>query len=109
DLPVWLPSVSACAPAPIRKIAGPGVAVDVLPNGIDNSAWRVTPAPRDLDHVTLVSVMRLAPRKRPLHLLQLIRRVREQLPAGRTIEMVIIGEGPERASLETYMERHDLT
>jgi glycosyltransferase involved in cell wall biosynthesis len=53
--------------------------------------------------------MRLAPRKRPLHLLKMIRRVREQLPAGRTIEVVIIGEGPERASLETYMERHDLT
>ncbi|MGZ4784905.1 MAG: glycosyltransferase family 4 protein [Acidimicrobiales bacterium] len=108
DWPVVLSSVSDVAAAPIRKIAGPGVAVEVLPNGIDNEAWRVTPVPRDLDHVTLVSVMRLAPRKRPLHLLKMIRRVREQLPAGRTIELVIVGEGPERASLEKYLERHDL-
>ena len=109
DWPVVLSSVSDVAAAPIRKIAGPGVAVEVLPNGIDNDAWRVTPVPRDLDHVTLVSVMRLAPRKRPRHLLKMIRQVREQLPAGRTIELVIIGEGPERASLEKYMARHDLT
>jgi glycosyltransferase involved in cell wall biosynthesis len=108
DWPVVLSSVSDVAAAPIRKIAGPGVAVEVLPNGIDNHAWQVTPVPRDLDHVTLVSVMRLAPRKRPLHLLKMIRKVREQLPVGRSIELVVIGEGPERASLEKYLERHDL-
>ena len=108
DWPVVLSSVSDVAAAPIRKIAGPGVAVEVLPNGIDNDAWRVTPVPRDLAHVTMVSVMRLAPRKRPMHLLKMIRRVREQLPTGCTIELVIIGEGPERASLEKYMVRHDL-
>ena len=108
DWPVVLSSVSDVAAAPIRKIAGPGVAVEVLPNGIDNASWRVTPVPRDLDHVTLVSVMRLAPRKRPQHLLKMIRRVREQLPVGRSIKLVIVGEGPERASLEKYIEHHDL-
>jgi glycosyltransferase involved in cell wall biosynthesis len=108
DWPVVLSAVSDVAAAPIRKIAGPGVTVEVLPNGIDNHAWAVVPVPRDLDRVTLVSVMRLAPRKRPLHLLKMVRQVREQLPAGRSVELVIVGEGPERASLEKYIARHDL-
>ena len=43
---VWS-AVSERAAAAVRRIAGPGVAVEVLPNGIDNDAWRRQPAPRD--------------------------------------------------------------
>ena len=108
EWPVVLSAVSDVAAAPIRRLAGPGVEVDILPNGIDTAAWCVTPVPRDLDVITIVSVMRLAPRKRPLHLLKMIRRVREQLPSHQRLRVVIIGEGPERASLEKYLDRHDL-
>ena len=107
--PVVLSSVSDVAAAPIRRIAGPDVAVAVIPNGIDNDAWTVTPLPRDASTVTLVSVMRLAPRKRPMHLLKMVRQVCEQLPAGIRLRLVIIGEGPERSSMEQYLARHDLT
>ena len=107
--PVVLSAVSDVAAAPIRRIAGPEVDVAVIPNGIDNDAWRVTPVPRDAGSVTLVSVMRLAPRKRPMHLLRMVRQVREQLPVGIRLRLVIIGEGPERASMESYMARHELT
>jgi len=108
EWPVVLSSVSDVAAAPIRRIAGPEVAVAVIPNGIDNDAWRVTPLPRDASTVTLVSVMRLAPRKRPLHLLKMVRQVCEQLPSGLRLRVVIIGEGPERSSMEKYLARHDL-
>ena len=59
--------------------------------------------------MTIVSVMRLAPRKRPRHLLKMIARVRDQLPVDVRLRVVIIGEGPERASLEKYLRAHDLT
>jgi glycosyltransferase involved in cell wall biosynthesis len=108
DWPAVFSSVSDVAAAPIRKIGGPGLEVDVLPNGIDHAAWRVTPLPRDVDHVTIVSVMRLAPRKRPMHLLKMMRQVGEQLPPRLRVRLVVIGEGPERGSLEKYVERHDL-
>ena len=107
--PVVFSSVSDVAAAPIRKIGGPGLDVEVLPNGIDHAAWKVTPLPRDIDHITLVSVMRLAPRKRPLHLLKMMRQVRDQAPERTRLRLVIVGEGPERSSLEKYLARHDLT
>jgi glycosyltransferase involved in cell wall biosynthesis len=64
---------------------------------------------RDAGTVTLVSVMRLAPRKRPMHLLKMVRQVREQLPPGIRLRLVVVGEGPERSSMEAYVARHELT
>jgi glycosyltransferase involved in cell wall biosynthesis len=83
--------------------------VIVLPNGIDNEAWAIEPAPRDPSVVTLVSVMRLAPRKRPMQLLKMIRRVVGRLRADTTLRVVIIGEGPERPQLEKFLRTNDLT
>jgi glycosyltransferase involved in cell wall biosynthesis len=106
--PVVFSAVSDVAAAPIHRIARKGVDVTILPNGIDNDTWRVTPAPRDASVVTLVAVMRLAPRKRPLHLLKMVKRVHEQAPPGTRVRALIIGEGPERTSLEKYIEANHL-
>jgi glycosyltransferase involved in cell wall biosynthesis len=104
--PVVFSAVSDVAAAPIHRISRRAVRVAILPNGIDNDAWRVAPAPRDASVVTLISVMRLAPRKRPGHLLRMIERVHHQVPPGVRLRAVIIGEGPERAKLEkTVAER----
>jgi len=107
--PVVLSAVSDVAAQPIRRIVGPDRAVMVLPNGIDNAAWRVDPVERDPSVVTLVSVMRLAPRKRPLQLLKMIRRVVARLGGEITLRVVIIGEGPERAQLEKFLRSNGLT
>jgi glycosyltransferase involved in cell wall biosynthesis len=107
--PVVLSAVSDVAAAPIRKIGGPGLDVAVVPNGIENAAWVVTPVPRDAGTVTIVSVMRLAPRKRPRHLLKMIAQVREQMPSDIRLRVVVIGEGPERRSLEKFLQSHDLS
>ena len=105
-----LSAVSGVAATPIRRIVGDARDVIVLPNGIDNTVWHVAhPDPRaDEGTITIVSVMRLAPRKRPLHLLKMIKKVRERIAPETHLKVVIIGDGPERASLERYIRAHDL-
>lgn len=107
--PVVLSAVSDVAAEPIRRIAGPDRPVVVLPNGIDDAAWRIAPAERDPSTVTLVSVMRLAPRKRPLHLLRMVAGVHAALPSGLRLRVVIIGDGPERPQLEKFIRSNGLT
>jgi glycosyltransferase involved in cell wall biosynthesis len=101
-------AVSGVAAAPIRRIVGAERDVVVLPNGIDNATWEVARSPRDDNVITIVSVMRLAPRKRPLHLLKMIKKVRERLSSDSRFRVLIIGDGPERASLERYLRVNDL-
>ncbi len=103
-----LSAVSEVAAAPIRRIA-PHREVMILPNGIDNAAWVVEPAPRDDDQIIIVSVMRLAPRKRPLHLLKMFKRVRERVPADIDVRLLVVGEGPERKSMEKYLAAQGLS
>jgi glycosyltransferase involved in cell wall biosynthesis len=106
--PVVFSAVSDVAAAPIHRIARRGVKVAILPNGIDNDEWCVTPAPRDASVVTIVAVMRLAPRKRPGHLVRMIERVHEQAPPGTSVRAVIIGDGPERPTIEKYLAERNL-
>jgi glycosyltransferase involved in cell wall biosynthesis len=105
-----LSAVSGVAAAPIRRIVGDERDVIVLPNGIDNTAWevdRTKPDDADDNSITIVSVMRLAPRKRPLHLLKMIKKVRERISRDTQLKVVIIGDGPERASLERYVRSQE--
>jgi glycosyltransferase involved in cell wall biosynthesis len=107
DWPVVLSAVSEVAARPIQKIARHRDVL-VLPNGIDDAAWDVAPIAHDPRDVTIVGVMRLAPRKRPLHLLRMMRRLRERVPSDIRLSLRIIGDGPERGSLEKYIARHGL-
>jgi glycosyltransferase involved in cell wall biosynthesis len=107
-----LSAVSEVAAAPVRRIADAHRDVIVLPNGIDNEAWQVE-RPESIDDdadraLTIVSVMRLAPRKRPLQLLKMVRKVREQVGTGTPFRVVIVGDGPECSSLERYLRAHEL-
>jgi len=106
--PVVWSAVSDAAARPIRRVMGPATPVAVLPNGIDPLRWQVDPAPRDAREVHVVSVMRLAPRKRPMRLLRMFRRVRELVADDVRIRLTVVGEGPERASLERFVRRHDM-
>jgi glycosyltransferase involved in cell wall biosynthesis len=83
--------------------------VSVLPNGIDPERWDVTPVAREADDVLVVGVMRLAMRKRPKHLLRMLRDARRQIPADIRLRAVIVGEGPARPALERYLRRHGMT
>jgi glycosyltransferase involved in cell wall biosynthesis len=107
--PVVLTAVSDVAAVPIRRVVGPGVPVGVLPNGIDADIWQVQVEERDPDDVVLVSVMRLAPRKRPLPLLRMLRRVRELVPARVRLRAVLVGDGPQRRAMERMLVRDGMT
>lgn len=110
--PVAWSAVSGAAAETFRRSLR-GVDVDVLPNAIDVAAWRRPslpsgPATHEPDRpVTLVSVMRLMPRKRPLHLLRMLRRVRALTP-GHDVRLVVVGDGPLRGRMERYLRRHGL-
>jgi glycosyltransferase involved in cell wall biosynthesis len=108
--PVVLSAVSDVAAEPIRRIAGGRSSVTILPNGIDVDTWRVEPSPRDPAVFTVVAVQRLAPRKRPLHLLRILRQVRDRLAqaGGPQLRVLLIGDGGERGRLERYVRTHGL-
>lgn len=105
--PVHWSAVSDVAAEPLRRMLGPDVAVDVLPNAVDPGFWKVDAAPPDL--ATIVSVMRLARIKRPLPLARMLRQVRDDIPAGLPLRAVIIGEGPQRAALQRYLDRNRMS
>ena len=107
--PVVLSAVSDVALGPVRRIAADGATVVVLPNGIENDTWTIEPAERDPSVVTLVSVMRLAPRKRPMHLLRMIKDVRDRTPRSIDVRLVVIGDGPELPQMEKYVRENGLT
>jgi glycosyltransferase involved in cell wall biosynthesis len=106
--PAVFTAVSDVAARPVRSVLRGRAEVGVLPNGIDAGAWRVDPVPGPASEVLLVSAMRLAPRKRPLPLLRVLDDVRRRVPPSVTLRAVIAGEGPQRAALERYRNRHGL-
>lgn len=86
-----------------------GVEVSRLPNAVDVAGWRLprhaAPSPAG-DPVTLVSVMRLVRRKRPVQLVRMFAQVRRL--TGRDVRLVIVGDGPRRAQVERVVRRHGL-
>ncbi len=107
DLPVQWTAVSTVAAHAVHRML-PGHDVITLPNGIDPSVWRVPARPTDPQRLQIVSVMRLMPRKRPMHLLRILVDIRRRLPQSIALRAVIIGEGPEQAAMERFMDRHHL-
>jgi glycosyltransferase involved in cell wall biosynthesis len=57
--------------------------------------------------VTIISVMRLMPRKRPLQLVKMFEEVRE-LTSGDDVRLVVVGDGPLRHRIERYVKRRGL-
>ncbi len=100
-----LSAVSTVAAAPVQRMAGPGYPVHLVPNGIQSSDWeRDGPNERADDGVLrVVSAMRLARRKRPLALLDLMAEVRRRVPE-RDIRLEILGEGELRERVQAHVQ-----
>jgi glycosyltransferase involved in cell wall biosynthesis len=109
EWPAVLTAVSEAAARPVRTALRGRAEVGVIPNGIDPGEWRVEPLPRPAGEVLVASAMRLAPRKRPLPLLEALREVRVGLPAQVRLRAVLAGDGPQRRAMERYRARHDLS
>jgi glycosyltransferase involved in cell wall biosynthesis len=106
--PVLWSAVSAAAAHAVRRSAARSLDVSVISNGVDASAWPRHPHRPAPGRLRVTSVMRLAPRKRPLALLRVIRQVTAALPAGADFSAVIIGDGPEADAMRRYVRRHRL-
>nr|WP_206067005.1 glycosyltransferase [Nonomuraea sp. FMUSA5-5] len=103
-------TVSNAAAAPIRAVAGPGVPVRVVSNGLDLSGWAPPPGTPDRrEEVHIVAVGRLAPRKQPVRLLKLLQAARARVPARIPMRATIVGDGPARGQMERFLERHGMT
>ena len=102
-------AVSDVAAAPLRRVLGGAGPVAVLPNGIDVSAWRPHGTRPDDGVVRFVTAMRLAARKRPVPLMRVMREVRSLVPSDRSIALEVLGEGPDRGSVERYLAEHHMT
>lgn len=104
---VWT-AVSRAAARQVQTAVGPAQHVRVLPNGIDPAGWR-PPAAKPSGDVHVVAVLRLTPRKRPLALLDVLRRARDILPADVRMRASVIGDGRRRQAAERYLTRHGMT
>ncbi|EWT02852.1 glycosyl transferase [Intrasporangium oryzae NRRL B-24470] len=104
---VAMSAVSTMAAEPLRRIIGTDATVEVLPNGIDVSRWAVGPEERRPGPLRLVTAMRLAARKRPGALVELVRRA-ESIAGLGALSLTILGEGPERRRVEAHVEKHRL-
>lgn len=103
--PVHWTAVSELAARPLRQLLEENREVTILPNGVEPTHWAVEPAERDPRDVRVVSVMRLASRKRPRPLLRVIRRAVDMLPEGVSLRVTLIGDGPQRPRLEREILR----
>lgn len=112
--PVAWSAVSGAA-ARVFRDALPGTQVHVLADAIDVDKWRPDAeqsARKDAalaagGPLTVVSVMRLAPRKRPLALVKAFQHART-LVGRPELRLVLVGDGPERRKVEKYVARHHL-
>lgn len=115
DLPIQWAAVSESASDPLRR-ALRGRRVLVLPNAVDTALW----APAAVDGgatrhtrgsaahgepVTIVSVMRMKGRKRPLQLVAALRRMRAAVPADVDVRAVLVGDGPRLGQVRRRISR----
>lgn len=96
---VAMSAVSDVAANPLRRLVGPAATVGVLPNGIDVARWSVGPLVREPGPLRLVTATRLAPRKRPGALVDLVAAAERRGGAG-SLTLTVLGEGPDRAKVE---------
>lgn len=104
--PVVWSAVSRVAAAPLERVLGAATRVHRLPNAVDASNWSTLAGPRDPHRVVIANVGRLAARKRPAQLLHVLRQVRAAVPSQIRMEASLVGDGPLRASLQRYVNRH---
>jgi glycosyltransferase involved in cell wall biosynthesis len=88
-------AVSHAAAAEMSTVLPADLDVRVVPNAVDVEWWRArNETSRGSGTVRLVSVMRLAGRKRPFALLEILERLRLEVPADIRLRAVVVGDGP---------------
>ncbi|NUR81865.1 MAG: glycosyltransferase family 4 protein, partial [Dermatophilaceae bacterium] len=104
---VAMSAVSDVAAQPLRRLVGPGRSVGVLPNGIDVARWAGGSGGREPGPLRLVTAMRLAARKRPAALVELVAEA-ERLAGSGSVSLTVLGEGPDRRKVESLVRGRGL-
>lgn len=104
--PLTWTAVSEAAAQSLSHVLRPDTPISIMPNGVSPELWHPQRQARRPDRVVIISVMRLAARKRPMCLLKMLREVRAQTPANILIEVKIVGDGPKREAMLGYLRRH---
>ncbi|KRF43199.1 glycosyl transferase [Terrabacter sp. Soil811] len=104
---VAMSAVSDVAAEPLRRLVGPEATVGVLPNGIDVARWAVGPVTREPGPLRLVTAMRLAARKRPAALVELVAEA-ERVAGPGSVSLTVLGEGPDRRKVEALVRDRGL-
>ena len=107
---VWT-TVSEAAAADLKEVLPPHASVSVVPNAVDVSWW--TPGEHRVQceegrPVTVLSVMRLVPRKRPLALVSMLASMRAQMDRDTRLAAWIVGDGPLLDRMRGELERRGL-
>ncbi|MEO7943996.1 MAG: glycosyltransferase family 4 protein [Marmoricola sp.] len=107
--PVRWTAVSSVAAASMRLCLGEQTPVDVVPNAVDVAWWCALEPVQDSSRpFTVVAVMRLAGRKRPMELLDALAEMRDQVPADVPLRAIIVGAGPLEQRVRAHVEHLDL-
>lgn len=107
--PLVISAVSEAVAADIAPFTGAN-RVELLPNGIDTHFWKRAATPGVNNGVLhVISVLRLARRKRPRVLLDIAERLLQELPSSVSFHWQIIGDGNERALLEHMIRSRGLS
>jgi glycosyltransferase involved in cell wall biosynthesis len=107
---IQISAVSSVAALRVQQALPSLGPIVTIPNGIDAQVWAVSERPgmstRILqDPLQVVSVLRMAPRKRTLPLLRI---AHQALELGASVNVTLVGDGPERAKAEKYVGRQGL-
>jgi glycosyltransferase involved in cell wall biosynthesis len=87
----------------------PDVRVSTVPNAIATARWSSTPRAPSHSNVHVVAIGRLAPRRRPIELLQILRLADRRLRPPVTLRATIAGAGPLRPMMAAYLRQHGMT
>jgi glycosyltransferase involved in cell wall biosynthesis len=99
--PVVWSAVSRVAARDVRRRLPFDRSVHVLPNAVEAPPRRMSP--QQPGAVRLVSTMRIAHRKRPMQLLEILDAVRRD--AGAPVSLTMVGDGPLRGRFERRARR----
>lgn len=103
--------VSSVAARQVRRTLPSVREVSIVPNLIDSQWWSAgIPVERDLsDAIRIVLVGRLKKRKHLDEVIEVLARVRQQLPQGTKVSVSIVGDGPRRDDLQEQIDKNNLT
>jgi glycosyltransferase involved in cell wall biosynthesis len=113
----WLPihgawsAVSTAAIPNMKIVLGAQTEVMVVPNIVDTSWWHPTRPfrPTDARDIRIVTVGRLARRKRVEPFIEILREARSRLDPGVAMNVTIVGEGSRRARVTQLLNEYEMS